>query len=220
MVDDAKYELLKSQFGQFAQSTSHILSDPLRKVISMCKNGDMQADVILKETEDVLKNIKNLRTYSFFCLGDLRLSDVNVKYIFEDIFDILKKQITENQINISLSEMPNIRADSTQILEAFTEIIRNSIKFSPIGSNIRVEFSEDDKYHIFSFIDQGSYISEPYLDKIFYMGVRAENADLVEGSGIGLAMVSLVAYNHGGDVSVQSQESGGNIFKFKINKSL
>ena len=67
-------------------------------------------------------------------------------------------------------------------------------------------------------VDQGVGIPAADLDRVFERFYRVDKARARQtgGTGLGLAIVRHVANNHGGVVSVQSQEGEGSTFTFRL----
>lgn len=104
-----------------------------------------------------------------------------------------------------------------RILElTLTNLINNSIKYSPENSNIIVEVSiEKDKLNI-SVKDEGMGIPEKEQKFIFDPYFRAENVLHKQGTGIGLNIVKGHLENLNSSVSFTSKEGKGSIFTISI----
>jgi signal transduction histidine kinase len=101
-------------------------------------------------------------------------------------------------------------------------LIANSIKYSPDGSEISlgIEEMEDGKLKI-SVRDQGRGIPPDKLSKVFDQFEQVELADGKKkgGTGLGLAICKAIVSQHGGEIGVDSQPGEGSCFWFTIPTS-
>lgn len=104
-----------------------------------------------------------------------------------------------------------------KILElTLTNLINNAIKYSPENTEIDISVIEEkDKLHI-SVKDRGMGIPEKDQKFIFNPYYRAENAELVQGTGIGLNIVKGHLENLDGQIYFESKEGEGSTFTISI----
>jgi two-component system, sensor histidine kinase and response regulator len=98
-----------------------------------------------------------------------------------------------------------VLADRGRVLQVFSNLIGNAIKFTPAGGRITIGASAADDHVRFTVADTGVGIAEQDLPRIFdrfwYGGERA-------GSGLGLAIVKGIIEAHGGAIDVESSDAG------------
>jgi two-component system, sensor histidine kinase and response regulator len=98
-----------------------------------------------------------------------------------------------------------VLADRGRVLQVFSNLIGNAIKFTPAGGRITIGASGADDHVSFTVTDTGPGIAEQDLPRIFdrfwYGGERA-------GSGLGLAIVKGIIEAHAGAVDVVSSDAG------------
>ncbi|MCZ4319071.1 PAS domain-containing sensor histidine kinase [Aequorivita viscosa] len=107
-----------------------------------------------------------------------------------------------------------------KILElSLTNLINNSIKYSPEFTKIDVVVIPKDDLLNIEIIDEGMGIPEKEQKYIFNRYFRAENALLNQGTGIGLNIVKSHLESLGGTISFESEEGKGSKFTitFPIN---
>jgi light-regulated signal transduction histidine kinase (bacteriophytochrome) len=215
-------EILESHFEQLAQCTSHTLSDPVRKIITLCDNVDKKdysIKNIAEEAHQLLNIIKHIRQYAFLVLQNPSYTIINTKNIIDEACHILKdKAISEENIGHNLSNAPEFVGDCAQITDAFVELIENAIKFSD-DKKVIITYTEGNDSHIFSFANIGEKINQIYLKNIFYLSIRGNNSAGIIGNGIGLACVKAVAENHKGRAWAETSKDG-NIFFLSVSKDL
>jgi two-component system sensor histidine kinase SenX3 len=131
-------------------------------------------------------------------------------------------------LDIEISPLVRIVGDRRQLVSAVFNLLDNSVKYSPEGSEIRVRAELDEAagdapsdssavVHL-SIEDTGIGIPRRDLDRIFERFYRVDRARsrVTGGTGLGLAIVRHVASNHGGVVTVESTEGVGTTFTLSL----
>jgi len=92
--------------------------------------------------------------------------------------------------------------------------VTNAVKYSPDGGEVRVNICQDVQADqpraVLVVQDQGIGIPAADLPRIFERFQRASNvAGQIAGTGIGLATVHQIVDQHGGQITLDSQEGVG-----------
>ena len=115
-----------------------------------------------------------------------------------------------------------VAGDRRQVVTALTNLIDNAVKYTAAkedkSGKVLVRVSVDEHWVSIEIRDEGIGIPEAHLDRIFERFYRVDKARSREtgGTGLGLAIVRHVAINHGGEVSVSSQEGSGSTFTLRL----
>jgi two-component system, OmpR family, sensor histidine kinase KdpD len=120
-------------------------------------------------------------------------------------------------IMIELPEdLPLVPADYLQMEQVFTNLISNSMKYSPEGSaiQIRARVWEGGSVHV-QVINQGPQVPVEHLERIFDKFYRITAADRVTGTGLGLSICRGIIEAHGGRIWAENL-AGGFAFDFVI----
>lgn len=110
------------------------------------------------------------------------------------------------------SGVEKILADPNLLKKALLHILNNAIKYSPEGGSIVLEITWKETTVILSFKDQGIGIPKIDQPKVFESFYRGSNASLIPGSagsGLGLSIAKWVIENHGGTLTIISEENQG-----------
>ena len=177
---------------------------------------------IVKEAERLARTIDDLLELSRIELGgDALCEPVRACLVVHDAIERVRGVAEGRQIQIGVTcDDDTIRAvgDRRQLVSALGNLIDNAIKYSEDGSTVEVSARQDADRVLFEVSDHGMGIGPQHLERIFERFYRVDRARSREtgGTGLGLAIVRHVAVNHGGDVSVFSQEGEGSTFTLSI----
>jgi len=111
-----------------------------------------------------------------------------------------------------------VRGVEYQLATAVTNLLANAVAYSPehtriaVGARARAGFVE------ITVTDNGIGIPREDRSRVFerFYRVDQSRASRTGGTGLGLAIVKHVATNHGGSVSVWSEEGLGSTFTLRI----
>ena len=116
------------------------------------------------------------------------------------------------------SEPASVYGDSTEILEAMSNLLGNAIKYTPPGGQIEAHLLHEDDMAVLEIIDSGYGVPPDQVDKLFqpFHRVRTQETQGIDGTGLGLYLVKKIVERHGGTVYVQSEYGRGSTFGFKL----
>jgi signal transduction histidine kinase len=122
-------------------------------------------------------------------------------------------------LRLDLPDQPvRIRHDPQRIGQVVSNLVLNSIKFTPRGGSIDVRLEPVDAGARIDVIDTGVGIDPaemPHIFERFYRGSRANEAR-GSGSGLGLAIVRSIVDMHGGSIDVESSVGKGSRFSVTL----
>ena len=112
-------------------------------------------------------------------------------------------------------------ADPKRILQAFMNLVYNSIKYSEAGDRVTIRISPDSKGAAIRFQveDRGIGIPEdelPYIFDRFYRAHKGEKSREIKGSGLGLTIAKEIINGHGGRIHGKSAPGKGSLFAFEL----
>lgn len=220
-----------SELEQFAHLASHDLQEPLRSVtsflqlLSMKYGGKMdpKADQYINYAVEGSKRMKDLidalLTYSRLGSRKGHFETLNFSEALNHALKNLKVAIEESGAVVTFDPLPTLKADTTQIVELFQNLISNAIKFHDIQPpHVHVSCEKKQDEWIFSVRDNGIGIEPQYFERIFQMFQRLHTKEEFEGTGIGLTICKKIAENHGGNIWVQSERGKGATFYFSLKE--
>jgi two-component system sensor histidine kinase SenX3 len=106
----------------------------------------------------------------------------------------------------------------SQLATAVTNLLANAVAYSPEGSRVAVAARARSGFAEIAVTDSGIGIPRQDRQRVFerFYRVDQSRASATGGTGLGLAIVKHVASNHGGAVTVWSEEGLGSTFTLRI----
>jgi PAS domain S-box-containing protein len=172
---------------------------------------------------------------------ELDLEPVPVVSLFANSLSIIREKAAEHHIKLELiagTDLGDIQVDVRKVKQILYNLLSNAVRFTNDGGHVvlraarvpRAEVgqrsgpwagrsfgagdSEFAEFLSISVRDDGIGISEESLDRLFQPFTQIDSglARKFEGTGLGLAMVKLLAELHGGAVAMESAEGEGSVF--------
>jgi signal transduction histidine kinase len=111
--------------------------------------------------------------------------------------------------------LPLVMADRDRILQVFSNLLGNAVKFTPPGGRIRVGAERHDSEVCFSVADTGQGIAPKHLTRLFDRFWQERPTDR-RGAGLGLYIAKGIVEAHGGRIWVESTLGQGTTFFFTL----
>ena len=214
---------------QFVSICSHDLQEPLATIkFGSDVLGKMYASQLDEKGENYIKYIKNasdrLSAQIRALLEHSRIgkngekSLVDTKEVVEVVKYDLGKSIKDTSAKIHTGALPKLMGYEVELRLLFQNLISNAIKYVPKDRNpeVRISAYKEDKYWVFSIMDNGVGISQEDQRNIFTIFNRVPGNEEMDGTGVGLAHVEKIVLLHEGSIWVDSQEGVGSTFYFKL----
>ncbi|MFO1369184.1 MAG: PAS domain S-box protein [Marinagarivorans sp.] len=216
---------INAELNSFTYIASHDLKSPLRGIDQLASwiaedlegqlDSGTQKHLALMQNriKRMEKLLDDLLEYSRAgrSLGEAVV--VDSRALVDDIFDLFSAN-KPAQLKY-LSPMPVLTTQRAPLEVIFRNLIGNAIKHHP-GDRIEVYIEANKRRDGFEFGvgDNGTGIAPEHHDKIFTMFQTLKPRDVVEGSGIGLALVKKTVEGRGGTIRVESDGVSGCWFYF------
>ncbi len=144
---------------------------------------------------------------------DITVNACNLRELITDIMGRQQELSATHRITCDLAGLPDkVLADSKAIDQVMTNLLSNSVKYSPNHPDIHIRGSLEGAFAVVSVRDFGLGIAEADLPQIFSRFFRAQNSTGIVGTGIGLNLVKELVTMHGGNVRVDSRAGEGSTF--------
>ncbi len=174
--------------------------------------SDERLHNMLTQSEDQLERIKWL-IQAMLQLARIEASsvkfdikDTDGKLLCQSCIAFIKQRAIEKNINLNLIGEGNLHVDGEWLQEALVNIIKNSIDYSPEGSNIDISISNTPIASKISITDEGPGIPEKDRLNIFKRFFRSSNHSVNPSSvGIGLSLSKSIIEGMNGKIWVESR---------------
>lgn len=184
-------ELTKEEIAKFAT----VINDEANRM------DRIVADLLQLSRYDYNKNVVNRVKFN---LDDL------AKRVVENMQYMAKEK--KHKLSCIVTKIPPpIFADKDGIQQVITNIVSNSIKYTPDGGNITVYIGAIGNKAYMKFVDNGIGIPEKDLARIFERFYRVDKARSrsMGGTGLGLPIVKEIITSHDGTIDVKSTVGSG-----------
>ena len=211
----------------FTYSVAHDLKGPLREIEGFSsllekrfiEAGDPQVkhhiDVIRKSSLRLTHLIDALLKYSRLEQQDLPRTRFNVLDMISSLLVDRQGQLTgiTPQITVNLP-FADLYGEPVSIRQVLVNLLDNALKFSrhSPAPTISIGGQQAPTERILWIQDNGIGFDADQKEKLFGLFERLHNAQEYEGTGVGLAIVKMVADKHGGRVWAESSPGKGSTF--------
>jgi len=246
---DLKDALIKAQSSnraksEFLRNMSHEFRTPLHGMLSFSSYGINEAGTadrndllryfsrINQVAQRLLKLVEAILSIAQLESGkeSFDIQEDDLMYAVQSVIKEQQALLMEKNIEVEVRDTDiSTRAefDRDKMVQVITNILGNSIKFTPSGKKIIIEFSERmftrDRRRksapaiSISIIDQGVGIPDDELEKIFDKFVQSSRTDTgAGGTGLGLSIAAGIIRAHDGDITASNSEENGAVFVITI----
>lgn len=222
----AEIEHLDAARRQFFAWISHDLRTPLTGISALAEALD---DGAVEHPAEYVRRIRgqvgtmsrlvdDLFELSQLHSGTYRLrpEDVELLDVVSDAVSDVHELAAAKDIRVVHAGVEGrmLRADPHELTRVVVNLLTNSIRHAPAGSEILVSAAEREGRLVLSVLDQGGGVDSDDLPYMFDVGWRAGSARTPgahagsPGAGLGLAIVRGIVQAHGGDVRAEHAPQG------------
>lgn len=141
----------------------------------------------------------------------LHLEVMDVQKLLDSVVGMYQSEISGKKIDLSLhpaAEHCHVRADPGRLQQAFWNLLKNAVKFTPEGGRIDISTRNDAHGHIqIIMTDTGIGIS-PEMIKRLFTPFEQETASRYGGLGLGLAITKTLVGAQDGQIEAKSDGPG------------
>ena len=227
-----KFQQLKSDF---VANVSHELRTPLQSIKMGLETIDNNKD--LKENNE-LNNLMPLMTSQsermenlirdLLSLSKIELQEhirptheIDLIELIDYVIKTYEKIISKQNIKIIFNKVESLKiiGDRDKLIEIFTNLIDNSIKYSDKNKEITITAKKDGEFNTVSVRDQGIGIPKESIHRITerFFTVDPSKSRSVGGTGLGLAIVKHLVSQHRAEMYINSIENKGTTIDIKFN---
>ncbi len=236
---EVAYEALKTldkAKDDFLSLVSHELRTPLSSVLlysEMLLDGMDDSRQTRQEFLSII--VDNCRRLTRLINDVLDLSKIEAgrmpfKLIEIDIADILAETISGLKPTIDAKKLVysaekveyglKLWGDHDRVIQVLTNVISNSVKFTPEGGSITVSLRKRGRQGLIAITDTGKGINQEDIPKVFDRFSHIESIEHhSEGSGLGMTISKSIIERLGGEIWIESELSKGTTVFFTLPRS-
>jgi PAS domain S-box-containing protein len=217
----------------FVYTASHDLKAPINNIHALIrfleedmspdskKNSAELLELIYSSIEKFQNTLTDLSTVVRESAGEEgQVKEVTFKEVIDDVTTNLYEVIerTEATFSFDLKES-SIHFPRKNLRSIIYNLVSNAIKYRSSDRRPEIKISSErvDRYIVLKVSDNGLGIKEQDKVKVFKMFNRLH--DHVEGTGVGMAIVSRIVDTSGGKIEIDSEVGKGTTFKVYFKAS-
>jgi PAS domain S-box-containing protein len=209
---------------RFLSNVSHELKTPLTSIKGYTELIYDESLGVLSEQQKevertVLRNANRLKRLVDSLLYISRVQSGNVQYLFEPVSVVeivemtlqdLKIQIEDKKLTVEkniANNIPTINGDRDKLTDMLTNIVDNSIKFTPEGGSLKFTIEEEDEFIHIVLKDNGIGIPPDMIPMLFqrFYQIDASRTRKYGGTGLGLYICKEIVNAHKGKIWAESE---------------
>jgi PAS domain S-box-containing protein len=226
----AELEEALKELNSFSYSISHDLRAPLRGIAGYAKvleedyaglldvEGRRLLDRIAHNAIRMGDLIDDMLDFSRIARAELKRARVDMTTLAREVFNDNGESGAGRHIDFRLAALPEVSGDRSMLQQVWANLLGNAVKFTrgrePAIIEVGADVSEGEiRFHV---RDNGAGFDMQYADKLFQTFQRLHRDDHIEGTGVGLAIVSRIVQRHGGRVWAEGEPDKGATFHFSL----
>ena len=218
--------------NEFISNVTHEMNTPLTSIRGFAEliltgqlpktNINSAAQTILTQSDRLKNLIASIINYSAIDNDELPSYDINISEIAKKTISSMEPLIKEKNIdlNVNIEEDVFIESRQERIVEIFSNLISNAIRYNKQGGKLYIEISKKEVPKIV-VEDTGIGISKENMDRIFdrFYTVDKSHNGVEGGFGLGLAIVKKLAQKAGWKINLKSEVNKGTKFEILFYKN-
>ncbi len=226
-----RIQKLVTEIKEMNDNIAHDLKSPITRIrgiaeVSMTTESTLQdyenmAGSTVEECDRLLDMINTMLIISKTeaGVGQFESKELDVARVVQDACELFLPMAESHGVNL-ICDAPErllIIGDVRMIQRMISNLLDNSVKYTPEGGNIHVAAHSDKRQSIqISVRDTGMGISPEDLPHIFERFYRCDPSRSLAGTGLGLSFARAIASAHGGEITVASEVNHGSTFTVEL----
>ena len=231
-IDISTIERLEQVRRNFISDFSHEVRTPLAGLRSAVETLEANRGRLSAEDEQQLRRIMgrqlgrlerlvdDLAELSRIESGDLTLDvrPIEMRRIVDDLVEDFAEQAAQHHVRFVVEGDATVVADPHRLLQAFSNLIDNAIKYGGDDHNVTISIQEDALSAVIRVRDEGEGIARSEREKIFHRFYRIDKSRSqdIPGSGLGLAITKHLVLRQRGSIDVESEPGKGATFIVRL----
>lgn len=220
-------QLERDAHRRFLARLDHELKNPVTAIRAALEAAPKQSPalrVAAGQADRLAQLIGELRSLSALETAEIERMPVDLAAVVRDEVEGFSADLSVRgsvrHLDVQLPSapwpLPIVLGDADLLAVAVRNLLVNAAKYSDAYARIEVRGSEDLGFVVIEVADTGWGIPQSDLPQVWEELWRSSTARKVEGSGLGLSLVRVVAERHGGTVAIRSREGSGTSVRFRL----
>jgi len=229
----ATFDQMASRIGELISNQRELISDlshelrtPLTRLDIAVSSFEVQESSyhlarITRESQHIRRLVEDTLTLAWLDNEKpiIKQEDVDLVDLLDVLIEDARFEYPDRALTLDCPSNAIISNSSHKALgPAIENIIRNALRYTPIGQLVHVVLARCDSQYRICIIDQGPGIAEQYLDRVFHPFFRVDNSRITENDsfGLGLALAKRHLHSVRAKISASNQAQGGLVVKIII----
>ncbi|MHB8465366.1 MAG: sensor histidine kinase [Acidimicrobiales bacterium] len=221
-------EATELKLRQFLADASHELRTPLTSIQGFAELFRVSGDDARVDLPTILRRIEEESARMKVLVEDLLLlarldetrpaerEPVDLAVLAADACSDAVATAGDRAITLDAPEPVVVAGDQDHLRQAIANLVTNAVRHTPTGTPIEVSARLVGGGASVSVRDHGAGLDDMAMAHVFDRFWRADNARVGAGAGLGLAIVSSIASEHGGSASATNAPGGGALFTLRL----
>lgn len=222
----AELQALTKQMESFSYTVAHDLRGPLHNIAACASILKSQAQLesdrhrsylgsIVDQSQKMAMLIDDLLNFATSTQGEVRLSPISLPHTIQAVIELVQTRYPSRDIEWHVPSLPKIYSNEILCHQLFYNLLENAVKYSDPSRKalIAIGVHRQTEREIVVFIrDNGIGFDNQRAEEIFQPFRRIDNANKVEGHGIGLSSAKRALELMGGKIWAESTHGVGTTF--------
>jgi PAS domain S-box-containing protein len=234
--DISERRFVEQMKDEFVSVVSHELRTPLTSIRGALgllaagrlgeipEKGKRMLDIAVSNTDRLVRLINDILDIERMESGKatLALQPCDAGNLMAQAVDLIRPMAEKAGVTLRWEACDtSLLADPDRLLQTFTNLLGNAVKFSPPGETVSLTASAGADSVLFEVADRGRGIPADKLELVFERFQQVDASDSREkgGSGLGLPICRSIVHQHGGEIWAESGPGAGSRFRFTIPRA-
>jgi two-component system OmpR family sensor kinase len=166
--------------------------------------------------------VADLRKLAELESGPIECAPIDITELLREIEEAIGEMAHAYGVDVTVSvpqapwPLPPVVGDRDLVFLALHNLAVNAVKFSNRGDVLEIRGFEEADRVVVEVADTGAGIPAAEADHVWEELSRGQAARGVPGTGLGLALVRVIAHRHGGVVALRSREGEGTVVTIRL----
>jgi len=204
---------ISGSLGLLTGTMAGNLPDATRRLLAIAHENSQRLVRLVNNILDINKLESGLVAFKF--------GRVEVRSLVERAIEANRGFAEHYGVRIRLDDAAcfgDVRADPDRLTQVVTNLLSNSIKFSPADTQVLVKIEKRPGVIRLSVRDHGAGIPADFKPSVFEKFAQADTTNVREtgGTGLGLSIVKQIVDRLGGETGFTDAPGGGTVFHVEL----